>query len=115
MNCEIDVRAVVSRTGAWLTRQNVISDLCFQQLAEELVFLANDDIFEWRTQDIECALKQIGITQTFEGCYLGNLSEVVIIIAPSCPPRRHPLRRQFPCVHHRRQCWSRLERSRNCG
>ena len=28
----------------------------------------------------ECALKQIGITQTFEGCFLGNLSEVVIIV-----------------------------------
>ena len=72
---------VVSRTSAWLTRQNVISELCFQQLAKKLVFLANDDIFEWRTQDVECSLKQIGITQTLEGCFLGNLSIIVVLRA----------------------------------
>jgi len=72
--------SVVSRTGACLPRHYVSSLFLSQKLAEEFVFLANDDKFERGTRDAECTSKQIGITQTFEGCFVGNVAEVIVIV-----------------------------------
>lgn len=33
------------------------------------------------TKDLECNFKQIGIAQTFEGCFLEDVAEIVIIFA----------------------------------